>query len=172
MSAKYAREVEELETQIRRKDREKRGLEDELRESREELARERETIRDLKVSTVKELACRTHQQRAMAEQSTQHLTINAQLAAAQVQQTALQAEIERATLHVSSMKAELEVGRQAAREAEERAAAMATNAEEEASRRVAEIEEELRQAETIRRKLHNQVQELKGESSSSCGGLS
>ena len=49
MSAKYTREVEELETQIRRKDREKRGLEDELRESREELAREREAIRELKV---------------------------------------------------------------------------------------------------------------------------
>lgn len=51
MSAKYAREVEDLETQIRRKDREKRGLEDELRDSREELARERETIRELKVSS-------------------------------------------------------------------------------------------------------------------------
>lgn len=50
LQAKYAREIDDLETQIRKKDREKRGLEDELRESREELSRERETIRDLKVS--------------------------------------------------------------------------------------------------------------------------
>lgn len=50
MQAKYTREIDELETQLRKKDREKRGLEDELRESREELSRERETIRDLKVS--------------------------------------------------------------------------------------------------------------------------
>jgi len=98
----------------------------------------------------------------MAEQSTQHLTINAQLAASQAQQSALQAEVERATLHVSSMKAELEVGKCAAKEAEERAEARAAAAEAEADRRVAEIEEELRTAETIRRKLHNQVQELKG----------
>ena len=99
----------------------------------------------------------------MAEQSTQHLTINAQLAASQAQQSALQAEVERATLHVSSMKAELEVGKCAAKEAEERAETRAAAAEAEADRRIAEIEEELRNAESIRRKLHNQVQELKGE---------
>jgi kinesin family protein C1 len=47
-----------------------------------------------------------------------------------------------------------------------------------ANERVKEVEEDLRTAETIRRKLHNQVQELKGEwermtpwnvSSSNCG---
>lgn len=90
--------------------------------------------------------------------------MNAQLAASQAQQTALQAEIERATLSVSSMKAELEVGRLKAREAEERAEQRAKAAEHGASERIAEIEEELRHAETIRRKLHNQVQELKGGS--------
>lgn len=99
----------------------------------------------------------------MAEQSTQHLTINAQLAASQAQQTALQAEVERATLNVSAMRAELEVGRQAAREAEDRADVRAREAEEDANTRITEIEEELRTAETIRRKLHNQVQELKGQ---------
>lgn len=64
---------------------------------------------------------------------------------------------------MSSMKAELEVGRQKAREAEERAEERVQAAEEERDARIAEIEEELRAAETIRRKLHNQVQELKGE---------
>lgn len=34
-----------------------------------------------------------------------------------------------------------------------------------ANERVKEVEEDLRTAETIRRKLHNQVQELKGECS-------
>jgi kinesin family protein C1 len=61
------------------------------------------------------------------------------------------------------MRAELEVGRKAARDAEDRADVRAQEAEDEANRRVAEIEEELRNAESIRRKLHNQVQELKGE---------
>lgn len=90
------------------------------------------------------------------------MTLNAQLAASQAQQAALQAEIERATLAVSTMKAELEVGKQRAREAELRAEEKVKEAELERDRRIAEIEDELRAAETIRRKLHNQVQELKG----------
>lgn len=60
------------------------------------------------------------------------------------------------------MRAELEVGRRRASEAEQRAETRAKDAENEADRRIAQIEEELRNAETIRRKLHNQVQELKG----------
>ena len=108
----------------------------------------------------------------MAEQSTQHLTLSAQLAASQAQQSALQFEVERATLFVSSMKAELEVGRQRACEAEQRAEGRAKDVENEADRRIAEVEEELRKAETIRRKLHNQVQELKGASSLQDSGQS
>lgn len=50
LKATHMREVEELERQVQRKDREKRGLEDELRESRDEISRERQTVRDLKVS--------------------------------------------------------------------------------------------------------------------------
>lgn len=65
---------------------------------------------------------------------------------------------------MSSMRVELEVGRQRVSEAEKRASITAKDAENEADRRVAEIEEELRNAETIRRRLHNQVQELKGPS--------
>jgi len=60
------------------------------------------------------------------------------------------------------MKAELEIGRQQAREAEARAEGKVCEAQVAAEARVQEIEEELRNAETIRRKLHNQVQELKG----------
>ncbi|ORY33143.1 P-loop containing nucleoside triphosphate hydrolase protein [Naematelia encephala] len=148
MRAKYAREIEDLERQLSKRDREKRDLEEEMKDGREDLSRERETVRELK--------------RTLAEQSAHHLTLNAQLAASQAQQAALQAEIQRATLAVSSMKAELEVGMQNARAAEQKAAEKVKAVEEERDRKIAEIEDELRTAETIRRKLHNQVQELKG----------
>ena len=90
------------------------------------------------------------------------MTLSAQLTAAQTQNTILQAEIERATLSISAMKAEVEVSRQKNKEADEMAAIKVKAAEDERDRRIAEIEDELRTAETIRRKLHNQVQELKG----------
>ncbi|EIW66111.1 hypothetical protein TREMEDRAFT_65960 [Tremella mesenterica DSM 1558] len=144
----HAREVDDLERAIARKDREKRGIEEELRDSRDELGREREMVRELKLQ--------------VAQQSTQHLTLTAQLTAAQSQLTLLQSEVERATLSVSGMKAEVEIGRQEAKKAEERAEQKVREAEDERDRRIAEIELELREAETIRRKLHNQVQELKG----------
>ncbi len=103
-------------------------------------------------------------QQSLATQSTQHLTLSAQLTASQTQCSLLQAEVERCTISVSAMKAELEVGRQQARDAEARAEGKVGEIQSAAERRVAEIEEELRNAETIRRKLHNQVQELKGSS--------
>lgn len=90
------------------------------------------------------------------------MTVAAQLTASQAHNNALQTEVERATLAVSAMKAELEAGRQTAADAEELAANRIRDAQAECDRRVAEIEEKLRAAETIRRKLHNQVQELKG----------
>jgi kinesin family protein C1 len=45
----HLREIDDLERQVARKDREKRGLEEELKDSRDELSRERETVRGLKV---------------------------------------------------------------------------------------------------------------------------
>lgn len=148
LRSSHAREVDELERTIARKDREKKNLEDELRDGRDELSRERDNVRTLKVQ--------------LAEQSTKHLTLEAQLSASQTQLTNLQSEVERATLAVSAMKAELQVGQDRARDAELKAEKKVREAEEERDRRIAEIEEELRTAETIRRKLHNQVQELKG----------
>ncbi|WWC73102.1 uncharacterized protein I206_107067 [Kwoniella pini CBS 10737] len=148
LRAAHAREIDDLERTVARKDREKRGMEDELRDSRDDLSRERETIRQLK--------------QQLADQSTQHLTLSAQLQASQNQLSIIQAEVECATLKVSSMKAELEVGQENAKKAEELAEIKVRQAEEERDRRIAEIEEDLRNAETIRRKLHNQVQELKG----------
>ena len=166
LQLKHSREIDDLERQISRKERERRNLEEELKERTEDLGRERETIRELKVGTpIHARQPFDPMQRSMAEQSTQHLTLSAQLAASQAQQSALQFEIERVTLFASSMKAELEVGRQRASEVELRAESRVKDVENEANRRVAESEEEQRKGEMIRRKLHNQVQELKGVSS-------
>ncbi|KAL7421256.1 kinesin-like nuclear fusion protein [Cryptotrichosporon argae] len=148
LRAAHARELDELERQVARKDRERRGLENELRDSRDELGRERDTVRELKQS--------------LASQATLHMTLSAQLTASQTQLAVLQAEVERATLAVSAMKAELEVGRERALDAEAAAAEQIRAAEAACAARVAEVESELREAETIRRKLHNMVQDLKG----------
>lgn len=48
----HSREVDELERTIARKDREKRRLEEELKDRSADLSRERETIRELKVGSV------------------------------------------------------------------------------------------------------------------------
>ena len=162
MRSAHAREIDDLERAVARKEREKRDLEEELRDSRDELRRERETVRELKVCRSSIRICEAEQQQSLSQQSTQHLTLTAQLTATQNQLAILQGEVERATLSVSSMKGELEIGRQEAKKMEERAEQQVREAEEERDRRIAEIELELREAETIRRKLHNQVQELKG----------
>lgn len=49
LRSSHSREVDELERTIARKDREKRGLEEELKDRSADLSRERETIRELKV---------------------------------------------------------------------------------------------------------------------------
>ena len=49
LQAKHLREIDDLERQVNRKDREKRNLEEELKERQDDLSRERETVRDLKV---------------------------------------------------------------------------------------------------------------------------
>jgi len=90
------------------------------------------------------------------------MDLAAKLTAAEKRNEELQTEVERATIAVSAMKAELETKQQEARNevaaAEERILAAHADRDE----RVAAMEAELRNAETIRRKLHNMVQELKG----------
>lgn len=60
------------------------------------------------------------------------------------------------------MKAELEAGLKQAADAEVKAEERVLAARQECEERIAEIEDELRAAESLRRKLHNQIQELKG----------
>lgn len=148
MLARHTREVEDLERQLERREREKRSLEDELALNLEELGRERAVARDLRTE--------------LAEQAKRHMGLNAQLTAAQAQATLLQAEVERAEIAVSASKAEAEGYRKRCEEADLGAEERIRLAQVQCDRRVAEIEDELRAAESIRRKLHNQVQELKG----------
>lgn len=49
LQAKHLREIDDLERQISRKDREKRNLEEELKERQDDLSRQRESVRELKV---------------------------------------------------------------------------------------------------------------------------
>ena len=48
----HAREIDDLERTVSRKDREKRNLEEEMRDQADELSRERQTIRELKVRPI------------------------------------------------------------------------------------------------------------------------
>jgi len=59
LQSKHLREIDDLERQISRKDREKRNLEDEMKERQDDLSRERETVRELKVGSNSnlDLAC-------------------------------------------------------------------------------------------------------------------
>ena len=49
LRANHAREIDELERTVARKDREKRNIEEELRDRADEATRDREAIRELKV---------------------------------------------------------------------------------------------------------------------------
>lgn len=160
MRARHHADVAELERQLRAKEDARYHLEREVRESNEALSRERETIRQLKVG-IGSISL-TLQQEA-ADESKKNSTLSTQLAAAQAQGTALQVEIERATIAVSAMKVELQEGMAQAQDAVADAEERVLAAKAECDDRIAEIEDELRAAESLRRKLHNQIQELKGK---------
>ncbi|KAL1407621.1 kinesin-like nuclear fusion protein [Vanrija albida] len=148
LRATHARETADLQRQLGNKERTNRDLEAEMQISRDDLTRERDALRTLR--------------QKQAEEEAKHMTLSAQLTASQARNSALQDEVERGALAVSAMKAELEVARQKALQVEDEAAQRILEAQAECDRKVAAVEEELRNAETIRRKLHNQVQELKG----------
>ena len=74
----------------------------------------------------------------------------------------LQSKLEQAHLTALTNAAELERAQTQAANSCKSADERVRDVEEKAALRVAEIESELRTAETVRRKLHNQVQELKG----------
>ncbi|KAH7910196.1 P-loop containing nucleoside triphosphate hydrolase protein [Hygrophoropsis aurantiaca] len=76
----------------------------------------------------------------VSQQSTAHISLTAQISALQAERSALQAQLDAGTSTISQRNLDLES----------------------ALRQINELEEEVREGESIRRKLHNLVQELKG----------
>ncbi|KAH7929051.1 kinesin-domain-containing protein [Leucogyrophana mollusca] len=76
----------------------------------------------------------------VSHQSTAHISLSAQISALQAERAALQAQLDAGTSVISQRGLDLEDSR----------------------RRIAELEQEVREGESVRRKLHNLVQELKG----------
>ncbi|TFY69301.1 hypothetical protein EVJ58_g500 [Rhodofomes roseus] len=123
---RHARELEDRDADMRRKEREVRELKEELRMCQDDLERERGTVKSLKAT--------------LSHQSDAHVALTAQITAFQAQQLAMQAQIDARSRNGLELTMELDAAR----------------------KRIAELEKETREAESVRRKLHNMVQELKG----------
>lgn len=123
---KHRGEMDDVERQLAKRERERRDLEDDLRTCKADLEEARGQVRDIKA--------------ALNAQAMAQITMTAELATLREQNRSLQLDNEQQAGSVAQMKSKVD----------------------EADERVKEIQEELRAAETIRRKLHNQVQELKG----------
>lgn len=122
---RHANEVMDLEMDLKRKERENRELQEELRMCKSDLERERETVSQLKAT--------------ISHQSTAQITFTTQITALQSQVTALQTALDICSNQKSQTSLDCE----------------------RAQKRITELEQEARQHETMRRKLHNMVQELK-----------
>jgi kinesin family protein C1 len=126
LKKKHAREIMDLEMDVKKRDRVIREVSEDLRMCRSDLERERETVSTLK-STI-------------SHQSTSQLTLTTQNQAMQAQSTALQSQIDVYARTVSELTLKLES----------------------AQKEVDDLKKEAMESETVRRKLHNMVQELKG----------
>ncbi|TFK65077.1 kinesin-domain-containing protein [Pluteus cervinus] len=126
MKKVHAREVMELDMDVKKRDREIRELSEDLRVCRGDLEREREAVSALKTT--------------ISQQSTAHLTLTTQNAALQSQATALQSKLDSDSNTLSELTLKLES----------------------AQKEIASLKREAMESETVRRKLHNMVQELKG----------
>ncbi|KAG1772986.1 kinesin-domain-containing protein [Suillus placidus] len=123
---KHAKEIMELEMEVKSKAREARELADELRLAKSDLERERDNASNLKAT--------------LSHQSTSYITLNAQINALQAQKAATQMQLDAVMTTSSDTTLELET----------------------AHRRILDLEQDARESEMVRRKLHNMVQELKG----------
>ncbi|KAI0080229.1 kinesin-domain-containing protein [Panus rudis PR-1116 ss-1] len=126
LKKRHANEVMDLEMALKRKERENRELQEDLRVCKSDLEREREMNTTLKAT--------------IAQQSTSQITFTTQITALQAQVTALQTALDVCNNQKSQVEYNIES----------------------AQKRIAELEDETRKAEMVRRKLHNMVQELKG----------
>ncbi|KAH9933486.1 P-loop containing nucleoside triphosphate hydrolase protein [Fomitopsis serialis] len=115
------------------RDADMRRKEREVRELKEELRMCQDDL-ERERETVKSLKA------TLSHQSDAHVALTAQITAFQAQQLAMQAQIDAGSRSGLGLTMELEAAR----------------------RRIAELEKETREAESVRRRLHNMVQELKG----------
>ncbi|KAF9489289.1 kinesin-domain-containing protein [Pleurotus eryngii] len=126
MKSRHARELMDLEMDVKKREREIQQLQEDLRLCRGDLERERETVSTLK-STI-------------SHQSNARIALGTENHALQSQKTALQAELDMYLATVSSLNLKLEASQ----------------------KEIDVLKHETMEAETARRKLHNMVQELKG----------
>ena len=126
INKKHAREIADLEADIRKRDRKVQELEEDLRLSAQDLSRERSNSSILKAT--------------ISEQSTTHVTLKAQINALQAQLTAVQASSDSNSYTAAEYRMKWE----------------------DAERKAQQLEQDLQEAEMSRRRLHNMVQELKG----------
>ncbi|EPT03058.1 hypothetical protein FOMPIDRAFT_1116997 [Fomitopsis schrenkii] len=110
-----------------------RKKEREVRELKEELRMAQDDL-ERERETVKSLKS------TLAHQSDAHVALSAQISAFQAQQLAMQARIDAGSRNGLELSMELDTAR----------------------KRIVELEKETREGESVRRKLHNMVQELKG----------
>jgi kinesin family member C1 len=123
---KHAREIADLETDLRKRDRKVQELEEDLRLSAQDVSRERSNSSILKAT--------------ISEQSTTHVALKAQVNALQAQLNAVQASSDSNSSTAVEYRLKWE----------------------DAERKAQQLERELQDAEMSRRRLHNMVQELKG----------
>ncbi|EJD48271.1 C-terminal kinesin [Auricularia subglabra TFB-10046 SS5] len=126
LKKKHANELMDFELAQTRLERENRQLKDDVRVLEDDCRRKDDTIRTLKET--------------IAQQSTAHITLTAQITALQSQTGATTQQLDAVRAHAADLLSQLN----------------------ESNARAAQLEHDLREGETMRRKLHNMVQELKG----------
>lgn len=120
--------------------REVEDLEDAARKKDREIRELKDDLRYVKEDLEREREAVTSLKATVAHQSTAHITLNAQNSALEAQLSALKSTLDCKTADASQMRFELETAR----------------------KKVTGLEEEVREAEMTRRRLHNTIQELKG----------
>ncbi|KAF9220018.1 kinesin-domain-containing protein [Gyrodon lividus] len=131
---------DEIEKMRMKHAREVMELEMEIQKRAREIRELTEELKLVKEDLERERGAVSTLKSTVSHQSTAQVTLNAQINALQAEKTALQSQLDAATSTVSQR----------------------TLDQQSAQRRIAELEAEAREAEMIRRKLHNMVQELKG----------
>ena len=141
LKKRHSREIEDLQ---RKHSREVEELESSSKRRERDKERElRDVKEDLRIAESdleRERASVTSLKATVEHQANAHITLTTQVSSLQAQLSALNATLECKVADALGLRLELE----------------------DARKRVLELEDELREAEMIRRKLHNTVQELKG----------